>query len=121
MTAMVRDEPNVCNGWKADTIRLTVAAMNRAMKRFLALAGVSWLALWGYVGWRGYTLTHDAHSYIGELPPGATVPEPVLTALEAGQAYSLQAVIWGAAAPLFLLLLGWVATPMLRRRSNVRS
>ena len=93
--------------------------MNQAMKRLLAVAGVSWLAVWGYVGWRGYTLTREAHSYIDQLPPGGTVPQPVLTALEAGQAYSLQAVVWGAAVPLLLLLVGWIVRPMLLERGNV--
>lgn len=92
--------------------------MNPAVKRLLAVAGVTWLAIWGYVGWHGYTLTRNAHNFIDQLPPGATVPQPVLIALEAGQAYSLQAVIWGAVMPLFLLLVCWVVRPMLRRRSN---
>ena len=92
--------------------------MNQTVNRLLAVAGGSWLAVWGYVGWRGYTLTHEAHSFIDHLPAGATVPQPILTALEAGQAYSLQAVTWGAAVPLLLLLVSWVVRPMLRQRTN---
>jgi len=90
--------------------------MSQTLKRLLMVASISWLAVWAYVGWRGYTLYSDARNYIDQLPPGATVPQPILTAVEAGQAYSLQAVVWGAAVPLILLLLVWVAMPSLRKR-----
>jgi hypothetical protein len=46
----------------------------------------------------------DAHLFIEVLRPGARVPDGVLTALEAGQSYTLNAVVWGVAVPLFLLL-----------------
>lgn len=91
------------------------------MRRLLAVTTISWLAIWAYVGWRGYTLSSGAHSYIDQPPPGATVPHPVLTALEAGQSYSLQAVVWGVAVPLLLLLLVWVVRPSLRKRSNFKA
>lgn len=94
--------------WKADAIRDTFSTMSQTMKRLLVVVSLIWFAVWAYVGWRGYTLTSDAYSYIDQLPPGTTVPQPVLTALEAGQAFSLHAVVWGAAVPVSLLLLGWI-------------
>lgn len=90
------------------------------MKRLFIVISAIWLAGWAYVGWRGYALTSDAHSYIDLLPPAATVPEPVLEALEAGQSYTFNALVWGAGVPLCLLLVGWLVAGF-RRRSEPRS
>jgi hypothetical protein len=93
--------------------------MNQTKRRFLIVVIVTWLAIWGYVGWRGHEMTNDAGSLIDALPPGAHVPDGVLIALEAGQSYTLNAVIWGAAVPLLLLVIGWVLKPYLRERNPV--
>lgn len=90
--------------------------MMGTLKRLLFVASAIWLASWAFVGWRGYEQTSDAHSYIDMLPPGATVPEPVLTALAAGQSWIREAVIFGATLPLCLLLIIWVIRPAVKER-----
>lgn len=94
--------------------------MPQTLRRLLIVAAVIWLAIWCYVGWRGHELTSDAHRFTEVLPPGAHVPEGVLSALEAGETYTLDAVIWGAAVPLIALLIGWLLKPLLRERYAVR-
>jgi hypothetical protein len=94
--------------------------MPQTLRRLLIVAAVIWLAIWCYVGWRGHELTSDAHRFIEVLPPSAHVPEGVLSALEAGETYTLNAVIWGAAVPLIALLIGWLLKPLLRERYAVR-
>jgi hypothetical protein len=89
--------------------------MKRSLKRLLFVVSATWLAVWAYVGWRGYEQTRDAYSYIDMLPPGATVPNPVLIALQAGQSWTLNAVIWGAALPLCFCLVVWVFKPAVER------
>lgn len=82
--------------------------MNPTLKRLIFVVCLAWFVVWAYVGWRGHTLTSDADSYISQIPAGARMPEPILAALEAGQSMTLHAVIWGAVAPLFILIIAWV-------------
>ncbi len=81
--------------------------MNPPLKRLILVVCVVWFAVWAYVGWRGHTLTSDANSYVSQIPAGARVPQPILAALEAGQSLTLNAVIWGAVAPLCILMIAW--------------
>jgi hypothetical protein len=92
--------------------------MVRTVKRPLIFISVIWLAVWGYVGWRGYELTSDAQTFVNTLPPGAIIPQAIFTALDAGYSYMHKAVIWGAALPLCLLVFGWAVRPLLGKRSS---
>jgi hypothetical protein len=88
---------------------------NIVPRPLLPTAGL-WLCGWAWVGWRGHELTEDAKGFINAVPPGATIPEPVLASLEAGQAYIRGAVLWGIAAPVCLALVIWIALPAIQRR-----
>jgi hypothetical protein len=95
--------------------------MMGTLKRLLFVASAIWLAVWAFVGWRGYEQSSDAHRYIDMLPPGAKVPEAALTALAAGQSWIREAVIFGAALPLCLLLMAWIIRPAVKERFRPRS
>jgi hypothetical protein len=88
--------------------------MRQSLRRLFILVAVTWLVIWGYVGWRGHDMTNEAHRFIDVVPPGARVPKGVLEALDAGQSYILNAAIWGAVVPLLLFLIGWVLKPYIR-------
>jgi hypothetical protein len=92
--------------------------MNPTMKRILIVVSVIWFAIWAYVGWRGYSLMTDAYSSIDQMPPGSDMPPEVLAVLKAGQSYTLNAVIWGAAIPLCPLVILWIVGPSFKRRSQ---
>jgi hypothetical protein len=94
--------------------------MRQSLRRLSILVAVTWLVIWGYVGWRGHEMTSEADKFIETVPPGARVPDGVLNALEAGQSYTLNAAIWGVAAPLLLCLIGWVLKPYIRERYAAR-
>jgi hypothetical protein len=94
--------------------------MRQSLRRPSILVAVTWVVIWGYVGWRGHDMTGEAHRFIDVVPPGARVPEGVLKVLEAGQSYTLNAAIWGAAVPLLLCLIGWVLKPYMRERYVAR-
>ena len=90
--------------------------MRQAIRRLIIIVVVTWLTIWGYVGWRGHEITSDAYKIIDVVRPDARIPDGVLAALEAGQSYTLNAVIWGAVVPLLVLVIGWVVYPLIRER-----
>ena len=64
------------------------------------MLGVPWSVIWGWVGWRGYEISHGARQIIDLQPPGAPLPPILLGALETGNRYLFDAVVVGGLLPI---------------------
>jgi len=74
--------------------------IQRSIKRTAIVFAVPWFVVWGWVGWRGYEISHDATRAIDLQPPGAIIPPILLEALETGNRYLFNAVVVGALLPI---------------------
>jgi ABC-type phosphate transport system permease subunit len=89
---------------------------SKGLGRMAVVVIFLWIIIWGYVGWRGLSIIHDAKQFISAQPPGALIPEEILDALDSGQSYVLRAAIFGIAVPIGLLIVYWICTGF--RRSS---
>ena len=74
--------------------------IQRGLKRIALVFAVSWCAIWGWVGWRGYEISSGATQVIDLQPPGAVISPILLEMLETGNRYLFDAVVVGALLPL---------------------
>jgi len=79
------------------------------IQRTAMVLALSWCTIWGWVGWRGYEISHGASQAIDLHTPGATIPPILLEALETGNRYLFDAVVANA-----LLLVGFCALAIAR-------
>ena len=82
------------------------------VKRIILAIGIPWVFFWGFLAWRGYQMSQDAHHIIDLQPPGARIPLAALEALEGSNRHLFHAIAFGAGLPIGicgLILLGlWI-------------